>query len=375
MHVPAPPPTFYVCPGERHAISRSVHWARLAALYDKCRECPHRHDTGLLPPRVTQFPQALSLVARRTLQQLSTGLRGRYLNDLDRESAREWARAYAARLWENLTWVGQNEPEAVTSTAPRLCLGGPCVVVGFDERPASPDIAVGVMTGLRQMGCRVLDVGCVTRPIWKFAWQTFQADGGMFVTGAGCAPAWTGWDVLGVTLPVDMDLETLKVGSQERPTRAAGTVETRSVLAAYRTQLLPWFHALRPLKIVCATPLQLVRELLPPLLEHLPCVLNCKPWPRQPGGNRDAAPGIERLGVWVREHHADVGLLIEEDGSTCHLLDEQGLLVPSAVWQPWLANQIGSHHPEDGVVILGALLQALSLSDAPLSERISKPTS
>lgn len=371
MHVPAPPPTFYVCPGERHAISRSVHWARLAAFYDKCRECPHRHDTGLLPPRVTQLPQGISLVARRTIQRLPTGLRGRYLNDLDREFAREWARAFAAHLWENLSWVGQTEPEAVVTTAPRQCLGGPCVVVGFDERPAAPDIAVGVMTGLRQMGCRVLDVGCVTRPMWKFAWQTFHAEGGVFVTGAGCAPAWTGWDVLGSALPSELDWETLKVGPQGRPTRAAGTVETRSILTAYRNQLWPWFHALRPLKIVCATPLQLVRELLPPLLDRLPCVLNCQPWPRQPAGNCDVVPGIERLGEWVRDSQADLGLLIDEDGSTCLLLDEQGQLVPSAVWQPWLANQIGSHPPEDGIVILGALLQALSLSDAPLSKRIA----
>ena len=36
----------YVCPGETHAISHSIHLARLSSFYSKCRECPHRNDLG-----------------------------------------------------------------------------------------------------------------------------------------------------------------------------------------------------------------------------------------------------------------------------------------------------------------------------------------
>ena len=34
----------YICPGERHPISRSIHLARLAASFPPCRECPLRDD-------------------------------------------------------------------------------------------------------------------------------------------------------------------------------------------------------------------------------------------------------------------------------------------------------------------------------------------
>jgi hypothetical protein len=378
MDVPLPPPTFYVCPGERHAISRSVHWARLAAFYDKCRDCPHQHDTGLLPARLVRPPQSESALraVRRTWQLLPGGVRGRYLNDIDRQTAMAWARAFAARLWDDRPFPGRLVPAETVSAPPPLPLRGPVVVAGFDERPASPDVAVGIITGLRQMGCQVLDVGCVTRPMWKLAQEWFHADGGMFVTGAGCDPAWTGWDMLRAGGRAQIDPAELAAESSApigRPTRTAGTVATRTILADYRAGLTKWFHALRPLKVVCATPLQLLRDLLPPLFAPLPCQFQVQAWPRQRTIVDALPPGIDRLANVVRETQADVGVLIDEDGATRTLIDEQGKPLPPSVWQPWLQRHVDEPLGEDGVVILGAVLQALSLSDAPFSERLRSP--
>ena len=36
----------YVCPGETHPISHSIHLARLSSFYSKCRECEHRNEVG-----------------------------------------------------------------------------------------------------------------------------------------------------------------------------------------------------------------------------------------------------------------------------------------------------------------------------------------
>lgn len=378
--VPAPPPTFYVCPGERHAIPRSVHWGRLAALYEKCGECPHRNDLGLLPLRVSVEWKLAAHAGRQPLEFAADGIRGRYLNDLDRQRAVACASAFAAWLWDRQPLIGRlhNKDEAAPDERPRgrsptASADGPILVVGYDERPSSPDLAVGVVTALRQMGCRTIDVGLATKPVWRYSARHFSAEGGVFVTGAGCEPPWTGLDFSGTKgQPIDgLDAILGRVDSVPcRPTRAAGTVEAHAVFEDYLATLPEWFHALRPLHVVCATPLAILRDLLPRLFAELPCRLTRLTWPRQRCNASEVPSGAERLSAAVRDSSGDVGFLIDEDGETCTVFDEQGRVISRTVWQPWLQQSMPDCDLRDGVMTLGALLQALSLSDAPLSQRL-----
>ena len=94
------------CPGEEYDISRSVHLARLAAFYSKCRHCPHApavdgsaavsvpsREIPALPPGQLRQGHA-SLFAPE-------GVRGRYLNELNRAQAAEIAGAMASCLWDD----------------------------------------------------------------------------------------------------------------------------------------------------------------------------------------------------------------------------------------------------------------------------------
>jgi phosphomannomutase len=78
----------------------------------------------------------------------------------------------------------------------------------------------------------------------------------------------------------------------------------------------------------------------------------------------------------VREQGADLAFVIDEDGQTCAVWDERGQWTPPEQWRRWLertpAAAEGHALDHDGVVTLGALLQALSFSDAPLSERLAE---
>jgi phosphomannomutase len=370
--VSAPPPTFYVCPGERQAITRSVHWGRLAAFYEKCGACPHRHDTGLLPRGLIADGDRTPRPAGSSVVIAADGIRGRYLNDLDRQRAFAWASAFAAWLWDQRPLTGRIDDESTLRRGSPTT--SPIVVVGYDERPSSPDVAMGVVTALRQMGCRTIDVGCLFQPVWRYAAETLGADGGVFVTGAGCDPVWTGLDFLGSCgAPMD-GLESIaaQVDSlPHRPTRAAGTVESRAVLDDYAAGLDGWFHALRPLRVACATPLAGLRDMLPRWFESLPCRLSVSTWPRQRQTDAEMPPGGERIAATVRESAADVGLLIDEDGAARAVFDERGGVIPRALWRRWLTHCAPSCDLRDGVITLGALLQALSTSDAPLSERVA----
>ena len=64
--------TLYICPGETHPISRSVHLSRLAAFYPKCRECPLRKDTGNLATHTVEAIRATERRVQRAAEQPQT---------------------------------------------------------------------------------------------------------------------------------------------------------------------------------------------------------------------------------------------------------------------------------------------------------------
>lgn len=182
----------YLCPGEIHPITRAVHLSRLAAFYPKCRDCPLRTDTGQLPARTVQQLQNTERRVRRKSLMTREGIRAVYLNELTRARAGQIAAAFAGMLWEQAPWLPAGTPDSPCRRKAR-----PSVVVGHDERPSSPDIVTGVAGALRQWGCQVIDIGTASTPCFWFAVDHLRASGGIFVTGAGCDPAWTGLNFAG----------------------------------------------------------------------------------------------------------------------------------------------------------------------------------
>ena len=91
-------PVPYVCPGEAHSISRSVHYARLAAYYPACRQCLHRHDAGHLAPVVARGVERTTGPSRQSSLIRPEGIRGVYLNEMTRPLAERLAAGFAACL-------------------------------------------------------------------------------------------------------------------------------------------------------------------------------------------------------------------------------------------------------------------------------------
>ncbi len=417
----------YVCPGEAHPISHSIHLARLASSYSKCGECVHRHEVGSRPlPLSSPLREANHRVARRSFV-ATDGVRGIYLNELDRTRAAQWGAALAAMLWdeeprygtarrsesdsvgteieacggggfapqivgwaapttvtEELVgtahptsweppyWVGKAsggrniEPSDKSPIAPpsagdgeEIDLShtvqagspafrkaglpesdverrGPVVVIGFDERPASPDIVTGVALGLRRMGCQVIDLGQTTATCFQFATRHLDAAAGMFVTGAGCDPSWTGFDVVGRhAQPWSRGgrLDELEVRTQAdvlRPTRAAGSQRTFPALASYEDELAPHFHALRPLHVVCGSATRLFPRTLDRLFAKLPCRVTHVSLPTR---QRDLADpndaDVRRVAAAVTSGGQHLGLIVDDDGQRCACVTERGRLVTS----------------------------------------------
>lgn len=367
----------YRCPGENYDITRSVHLARLAVSYAKCRNCPHAPDAPVSPEASPAEPPLTAQIDGALF--VPEGIRGRYLNDLTRGMAARIAGAMASCLWDDfarpapvvagtlrvptaahgvcrLPCAPSNVAESSVEPSPgmndffadlepilpaegfRLLAPGnpgPCVVIAYDERPSSPDIVTGVGQALRRMGCQVVDIGLATRPCLLYAVDHLRAVGGVHITGAHCDPGWTGLDFLSRgTIPCSSPGELDRIAARyhqgySRPSRRPGNQRTFQAAVPYEASLWKHFHALRPLKIALACPSRTVRDLFVRIFRKLACRLVLVETPARIRSLLDPFdPDVERTARHVRETGADLGVLIEDDGEQCAFFDEQGRLIP-----------------------------------------------
>ncbi len=372
----------YVCPGESHAISRAVHLSRLAAFYPKCRECSHRQETGQLPQ--PQFDENGSTGPRMAESAFGgftlEGVRGVYLNDLTRQKAGELAAAFASLLWESLPLTGRSDLRDANSKRP-IRRSGPVVVVGFDERPSSPDIVTGVAAALRRMSCQVIDISQTSTPCFRFAVAHLQAAGGVLISGHGCEPSWTGLDFVGKQgRPISAagrrdassddahsprmisldDIQDRGTQGVARPLRQGGMQRIFSASVPYLAGLWKQFHALRPLRVAIACPVRFVREVLDTLFAKLPVTLD---WVEIPQRSRDLLNAedsdVRRMRNAVLTHSADFGFLIDDDGANVAVLDEAGTLLAPDELLCLLAEVLAADQSGGAIVIDNAARQRL----------------
>jgi len=286
----------------------------------------------------------------------SAGVRGIYLNQLDRTRAASWGAAFASILWDERPRMGRapvvnppktSSPDAADAVAnpdaiqPGAILAvspparkGPVVVIGMDERPSSPDIVMGVAHGLRRMGCHVIDLGQSTRPCFHFAVHHLEAAGGIFVTGDGHDPAFTGFHFAGrgavPWLEHDrlVELERRAKSDIVRPTRTAGMQRPFHASIPYQAGLWKLFHALRPLQIACGTSTRQLPRELDVLFSKLPCRLTHESLPQRHRRLDDPHdPDIRRVATATLNGPHHLGVIMDDDGERCAFVTEQGKLV------------------------------------------------
>ncbi|SFI99037.1 phosphohexomutase domain-containing protein [Planctomicrobium piriforme] len=309
-------PEQFHCPGERHPVSRSIHLARLAAGHAACRQCERRGEAGNLPKIVTT---RLRTDARRSTLDIasSSEIRGIYINELTRERM--------AGLVQQVLDIVDEERRFDSDGSPRS-VGALQVVVGFDGRPSSPDLSVGVVNVLRQWTVDAIDVGQVSRPAFDFAVQRFRPHIGIYVTGGTHGAAWTGLDLLDAQCLPWQGIDKLGRFEQDPTLRAARVGRTpgrylpMEINTEYQAAIALQFHGMRPLRLGVVCQDVGIRNTLRSLLEGTPCDVHLL---------QTGAAGTERsskpLPDIVCERHLDLGVVIATDGRACQLYDETGV--------------------------------------------------
>lgn len=353
---------YFQCPGEDYPVSKAVHLSRLAAFYPKCRECPHREETGNLSQKTLK---RLGQIQKQRVSQQSLfmeeGVRGVYLNEINRTQAAHIAGAFSNILWESLPLKGlapQKPADHLVKTKSQPDHNsysgksrGPNVIIGFDERPSSPDIVTGVASALRRNGCRVIDLGLTIPAVMSYAMTHLQAQGAIMVTGSQCGPSYTGLEFLQEhSRPVSANhgLEQIEERARTgfgRASRQPGSQRTFHPLESYRAQFGKHFHALRPLKISIACSLRLVQETLNTLFEKLPCQLS---WIEIPNQKRDLLNPLDidvlKMNQSLQTGDFDLGIIIDDDSRRCAFFDETGALLPQHLISWFLMKALAAEH-------------------------------
>jgi len=227
----------------------------------------------------------------------------------------------------------------------------PLVVMAGDGRTPAAEALAALGEGLRWAGCQVIEGAAATAACVELAVQSAGARGGVWVGNPGTVAHevhLTFFDEQGLLLCAGAGLEeldALAAGPLSRPVRRAGGLQRRRIEEDYLRKLAPWYHGLRPLRLVLdaasPAPAQLIERLAAPTAC---CIL------------RRRAPDA-RLGEQIRREQAHLGVRIDGSAERCEVFDETGCCVPAEQWLVLLAR-FRLERREPGPVILSRNGQA-----------------
>lgn len=127
----------------------------------------------------------------------------------------------------------------------------PRIAVGHDNRQSSPELAAGLISGLRAAGADVVDIGMVPTPVLYWAEVTLDADAGVQITGSHNPPEWNGIKMTsGRAALYGDDIQGLlgRIESGELDS-GDGALERLEVLDRYVADIAGRFTLARPMKV------------------------------------------------------------------------------------------------------------------------------
>ena len=201
------PGHFFLCPGERTPVSGAVHLSRLAAGWHGCRECVWSEDSGGKKESTLAAEKTFFHDVRRQIRRTESGLRGAYLNAIDRPAISLLAAIITTHMVQMtqsaVTDPGESDHTDSDQVSP-MSAGAqtkstpPQIVVGYDDSPGAPDLFAGLTSAVLQNGCDVLDAGrCSPASLMHVCRRSPAAIGTMLVTGTGGLPGDAGIDIIG----------------------------------------------------------------------------------------------------------------------------------------------------------------------------------
>jgi phosphomannomutase/phosphoglucomutase len=236
--------------------------------------------------------------------------------------------------------------------------GDQTVIVGRDTRASGEELSESLITGLRDSGCDVLDLGVVPTPLVYFATRYQGETSGVAVTASHNPESYNGLKVVisGSTLAGDRIAalrERILTGAFSQ---GDGAYQVGDLVSDYVGHVERDVAIARTLKVVVDCGNATASVVAPQLYRALGCELielNCNPDAGFPEGRvpDPARPEcLEALQHAVVSQGADLGLAFDGDGDRLGVVDSLGKIIwPDRVLM-LLAADVLSRHPGTDVV-------------------------
>ncbi|HVK51929.1 MAG TPA: phosphomannomutase/phosphoglucomutase [Pseudoxanthomonas sp.] len=210
------------------------------------------------------------------------------------------------------------------------------IVVGRDGRLSGPELADGLIRGLRRAGRNVIDIGMVPTPVAYFAAYHMHAGSSVAVTGSHNPPDYNGFKVVvgGETLSGEAITDLYERIRDARLHEGAvpGSVQQRDVAADYVQRISDDVQLDRPLKVVVDAGNGVAGDFAPRLLESIGAEvipLYCDVDGTFPNHHPDPSEphNLEDLIQTVKRFDADLGLAFDGDGDRLGVVTAQGQII------------------------------------------------
>ncbi|WP_164740073.1 phosphomannomutase/phosphoglucomutase [Xanthomonas sp. BRIP62418] len=210
------------------------------------------------------------------------------------------------------------------------------VVVGRDGRLSGPELANGLIDGLRRAGCKVIDVGLAPTPVVYFGAYELRAGSCVAVTGSHNPPDYNGFKIVigGETLSGAAIADLHQRINEGRLHTAAtpGELEQRDISDAYIQRIADDVQLDRPIKVVVDAGNGVAGEIAPRLLEAIGAEvipLYCEIDGTFPNHHPDPSEphNLDDLVKMVQRFDADIGVAFDGDADRLGVVTKQGTMV------------------------------------------------
>lgn len=209
------------------------------------------------------------------------------------------------------------------------------LVVGYDGRLSSPNLAKNLISGILKSGCNVLDIGEVTTPMVYFANFELKTNAGVMITGSHNPPEYNGLKMViaGETMAGDkIQLLKKRLEAGEYFDNKQGEYKNIDITEEYITKITDDVKLKRNMNIIVDAGNGVAGKIAPKLYRRMGAKVlglfcdvdgnfpNHHPDPSQPKNLKDL---IEAL----KSTEAELGLAFDGDGDRLGVVAKNGNII------------------------------------------------
>lgn len=215
-------------------------------------------------------------------------------------------------------------------------LGVRSLVIGYDGRLSSPELASALHDGILSAGIDTLDVGMVPTPLVYFGAHIEETGSGVAITGSHNPPDYNGFKIMlaGKTLYGD-DIQSLQTAMQQAttdPNIPRGTRKTHDIVPRYIDRITSDVKLSRRMKVAIDCGNGVGGAVAPQLFRALGCdvdELYCQVDGRFPNHHPDPADphNLEDLIRHVQSTDCELGLAFDGDADRLGVVTKSGEII------------------------------------------------